>query len=453
MAERNRNWYQKLWSGVKREARWLMPGIGVKRWLLIILLGITMLAVGMAFVLLHIYRTAPDNWIQPIISLVSLQFLQRVMRAVVFGLIGLGLTGYGLWGLNRSLLRPFIQPGKPIIDAVTEYRRKEKGPRLVVIGGGHGLATLLRGLKSYTKNLTAIVTVADDGGSSGELRRNLGVLPPGDIRNCLTALSDDEELLTQLFQYRFSNETGLDGHSLGNLFITGLAEITGSFEEAIIESGRVLAVQGQVLPSTLMDVKLSAAIESLEKKRNLHIRGESTIPKTKGQVKRVWLEPNNPPAYPPAIQAILAADLILVGPGSLYTSILPNLLIPDLVQAIRASKAFKFYICNLASQPGETEGYNGGDHVATIEKHIGGRLFDLIICNNNKIGDLPDGTNWIEIDDNMERNYPLYQTDLLDEEHPWRHHSEKLAQVIMDIYFDRTGPLTDRDSSSQDLKG
>jgi uncharacterized cofD-like protein len=445
MSEEQQNWWNNFLQRLKREARWLMPGIGVKRWLLMILVGITMLAVGLSFILLNIYRTAPDTWVAPALRIISLAFLHRTVRAVIFGLVGLILTFVGMWGLNRSLLRPFIQPGKPIIDAVTEFRRKERGPRIVVIGGGHGLATLLRGLKGFTKNLTAIVTVADDGGSSGEIRRTTGILPPGDIRNCLAALSNDEELMTQLFQYRFSDETGLQGHALGNLLITGLAEITGSFEEAIVESGRVLAVQGQVLPSTLTDVRLVASVEEVQKKRNIKIRGESRIPKANGQVKRLYLEPDSPPAYPPAIQAILSADLIIVGPGSLYTSLLPNLLVPDIRQAIQASKGMKFYVCNLASQKGETEGYNGLDHVAAIEKHVGGRLFDLILCNNNYMADIPEDVNWVRVDGELERNYPIYQTDLLDVEHPWRHDSNKLANVIMDIYYDRTGPLTERE--------
>ena len=438
---------KKVSRVLKREARWLIPGIGVKRWMLIILVGITFLALGMAFLLINIYRTVPESTISSIIAFLSLQFLNRLLRALIFGLIGVGLVVYGFWGLNRSLMRPFIQPGKPIIDSVTAFRKRDKGPRIVVIGGGNGLATLLRGLKVFSKNLTAIVTVADDGGSSGELRKTMGVLPPGDIRNCLTALSDDEELLTQLFQYRFSDSTGLDGHSLGNLFITGLAEITGSFEEAIVESARVLAVQGRVLPSTLMDVHLAADIEVPEKEARVKVRGESKIPMAAGQVKRIWLEPSNPPAYPPAIQAILSADLLIIGPGSLFTSILPNLLVPDIVEAIKASKALKFYICNLATQPGETDGYSSGDHVYTIEKHVGGRLFDLILCNDRCEGGLPTGVDWVQLDENLERNYPLYLTDFSNDDNPWRHDSKKLAQVIMDIYFDRTGPLPERETT------
>lgn len=425
----------------KKELRWLIPGIGVKRWVLITLIGITLLAIGIAFVLIYIYRTVPESVTANLIAYASLQFLNRLLRALIFGVLGVLVTIYGIWGLNRALLRPFIQPGKKILDSVSAFRKKDKGPRVVVIGGGHGLATLIRGLKIYTKNITAVVTVADDGGSSGELRKNMGVLPPGDIRNCLAALSDDEELLTQLFQYRFSDSTGIGGHSLGNLLITGLAEITGSFEEAIIESGKVLAVQGSVLPSTLVDVHLCADIVVPEKTGRVKVKGESSISGTEGKVQRIWLEPDNPPAYPPVIQAILNSDMVIVGPGSLYTSIIPNLLVPDIVEAIKASRAMKIYICNLATQRGETDHYNSMDHISAIEKHVGGRLFDLVLCNEAREGDLPAGIDWVEMDPDIRNNYPLYMTDLADDESPWRHDSKKLAQVIMDIYQDKTGPL------------
>jgi len=242
---------------------------------------------------------------------------------------------------------------------------------VVVIGGGHGQATLLRGLKEYTHNITAIVTVADNGGSSGDLRRDLGVLPPGDIRNCLTALSSNEALLSQLFQYRFKSGSGLEGHALGNLLITALSEITGSFEEAVSESGRVLAIYGQVLPSTLTDVQLMGEIEDPETGKILRIDGESQLTNTPGKIKRVWLDPANTPAYPPTISAILTADLILIGPGSLYTSLLPNLLVGGLADAIQASRSQKYFICNVATERGETDGFSASDHLNVIEKHLG----------------------------------------------------------------------------------
>jgi|SRR5450759_4805670 uncharacterized cofD-like protein len=431
------------WQAMLQELRWLIPGIGVKRWLLLILAGTTLLGIGLAVFTLDVYRSAPDTWWLPVLSTLSLRFIDRPIRVLIFGTLGVGLVLSGIWGFNRTLLRPFIRPGKTVIEAVSDYRRRDRGPRIVAIGGGHGLSNLLRGLKAYTHNITAIVTVADDGGSSGELRRSMGILPPGDIRNCLAALSNDEALLTQIFQYRFATGDGLSGHTLGNLFISALTDITGSFEEAVAESGRVLAVHGQVIPATLHDVHLVADVEMADTKKRVQVSGESNIPKTAGKIKRVWLEPGNAPAFPPAIAAILSADLIIVGPGSLYTSLLPNLLVSDLAEAIRASRAIKFYVCNVATQPGETDGYSSTDHLYTLEKHVTGRLFDLIICNRRYDGLLPQGIGWVKTDPNLEENYAVYQADLIDEENPWRHDSTKLAQVINDLFYERTGPLAD----------
>ncbi len=438
-------WYRRLWGFIRLELRWLTPGLGVKRWLLLFLLGVTFLGLGLAMLVLDLYRTAPDTWWLPIFSAISLRFLDRTLRTIIFGLASAGLILYSTWGLNRALLKPFLRPGKHVVETVSDYRRRERGPRIVAIGGGTGLSSLLRGIKNYTTNITAVVTVADDGGSSGELRKNMGILPPGDIRNCLSALSDDEALLSQIFQYRFATGAGLNGHSLGNLFITALAEITGSFEEAVAESGRVLAVRGRVLPSTLHDVRLVADVELPKRKSEVLVKGESEITKAAGKVKRVWLEPSNPLAFPPAIQAILNADLILIGPGSLYTSILPNLLVPDLADALRASRALKFYVCNVASQPGETDGYTTGDHARTIENHLEGRIFDLLVCNNNFNGNLPVGVDWVRPESNLEQEYNVYSTNLVDAGNPWRHDSERLAQVLVDLFNERTGPLVSKE--------
>jgi len=445
MYSRNPKWSERLWKRFRQELRWLTPGLGVKRWIGLILIGTTFIGLGFAVIILDIYRTAPDVWWLPALSYLSLRFLIRPLRAIIFGGIGIAMILWGTWGLNRALLRPFIQPGKKIIESVSEYRKRERGPRVVGLGGGTGQSSVLRGLKSHTSNLTAIVTVADDGGSSGELRKTIGILPPGDIRNCLAALSDDEALLTQIFQYRFSTGAGLSGHTLGNLLITALADITGSFEEAVAESGRVLAVRGRVLPATLHDVKLVANIITGDTQSEVQITGESQITKKKGQIRRVWLEPSNPLAFPPAIQAILQADLIVVGPGSLYTSILPNLLVPDLADALRASRALKFYICNVATQPGETDGYSVGDHARTIERHLGGRLFDLIVCNNRFEGNLLPGLEWVRPEPDLQEKYAVYFADLINEESPWRHDSNKLSQTIMDLFYERTGPLVNRE--------
>jgi len=436
------SWFLRLTGNFRLHSRWLIPGIGVKRWLAVILAGTTLLGVALAILILDVYRTTPDTWWLPAFSAASLHFLPRLLRVAIFGLIGIGLVLSGIWGLNQSLMKPFIPQGRRVVDAVAGHRRLERGPRIVVIGGGHGMSTLLRGFKNHTNNITAIVTVADDGGSSGKLRQSLGILPPGDIRNCLAALSNDEALLTQLFQYRFPHgATGLDGHSFGNLFITALVEITGSFEEAIAESGRVLSISGRVLPSTLNDVRLVADVRLPYQQNEIRIEGESHIPESSGQVRRVWLEPNSPPAFPQAVQEILAADMIVIGPGSLYTSLLPNLLVPDIADAIRACRSFKVFICNLASQPGETDNYTCGDHIRALEEHSGSNLFDLIVVNKQNEGALPEGIEWVTIEDDLEADYSVYRADLVDTTYPWRHDSKKLAQILIDLLQERTGPL------------
>lgn len=422
---------------------WLAPGLGVKRWIVPILLGTTLLGVGVAVVILDIYRTAPETWWLPLLSAASLRSLERPVRAVIFGLAGISLTLWGIWGLNQALLAPFRRPGRRMLDELTVHRRRERGPRIVAIGGGHGLATLLRGLKAYSMNITAVVSVADDGGSSGRLRRTLGILPPGDIRNCLAALSSDEALLTQLFQYRFpGGDEGLQGHSFGNLFITALADITGSFEEAVVESGRVLSVHGRVLPATLHDVRLVADVALPNAVSEVRIIGESKIPEFSGQIHRVWLEPNNPPAYPQVIQALLSADIILIGPGSLFTSILPNLLVPDIASAIITSKALKIFISNVATQAGETDHFSCHDHVRVLMDHVGGKVFDLVLANAAQTGSLPESVEWVLADD-ADVDYSIHTADLLDNENPWRHDSQKLARVIMDLFEERTGPLVE----------
>ena len=435
-----RKWLDVLKKEAAGVLRWLAPGLGVKRWVFLLLLGVILLGVGVAYYLLDFYRTSASDELIPVLDVATLRFFPRIVRVLIFGGLGVGLILLGIWGLNRALVNPFLRPGARLVDEIAKFRRRERGPRIVTLGGGHGMSTLLRGLKSHTYNLTAVVTVADDGGSSGMLRQSLGILPPGDIRNCLAALSNDEALLAQLFQYRFSSDTGLGGHSFGNLFISALAEITGSFEEAVTESGRVLSIHGQVLPATLHDIKLVAEVRLPNTVNEIRVEGESRIPSMPGHVRRVVIEPNNPSAYPPVIQAILAADMIVIGPGSLYTSLLPNLLVPDLLAAIRSSKAMKAYVVNIATQRGETAAYTCSDHIRVFEQHVGPDLFDVIVYNNNYTGVLPNGIDWVKLDREAAM-YPVYGADVLDVERPWRHDSEKLADSLMDLLFERKGPL------------
>ena len=427
---------------LREAARWFAPGLGVKRWFLFIMAGITLLGIGFAMFLLDLYRTDSTNeTLLAILSYASLRFLPRVLRILIFGGIGLWLVGYGIVRLNRSLLRPYLRSGRILLDDLTNFRRRDRGPRIVAIGGGHGLASLLRGLKTWTRNLTAVVTVADDGGSSGRLRADFGILPPGDIRNCLAALSNDEQMLTQLFQYRFSGAGDLSGHSFRNLFITALADITGSFEGAVEESGRVLSVSGRVLPSTLHDVKLVADMQLPHTANQVRVEGESRIPQMAGRVSRIWLEPSDAPAYPPVLKAILNAEMIVIGPGSLYTSILPNLLVQDLLGAIRASRAVKVYVCNIATQSGETDLFSCYDHVRALEEHVGDNLFDVILCNSNYDGALNEDSHWVRADEKALADSRAFCTDLIHNTQPWRHDSAKLATALNDVLEEYSSPL------------
>jgi len=436
------SWLFRVKQWGRNELAWLRPGLGIKRWILLMIAGTALLGFSIAVVVLDIYRTVEQSWLTQILAFLSLRFLPRWLRFVLFSGSGALCIYFSTMGLSRNIIKPFMPQGAGVLDAIASYRRRVRGPNVVVLGGGSGLASILRGLKKHTANITAVVTMADDGGSSGELRRRIGTPPPGDIRNCMTALSDDEAMLTQIFRYRFGEEYNLNGHSLGNLFITALSDITGSFEEGIAEASRVLAITGQVMPATLQDVRLAAVKKTTSTSDSQVIRGESEITKTPGKIERVWLDPDKPQAFPPAIQAILAADLIIVGPGSLYTSILANVLVPDISRALKASKAMKFYVSNITSQPGETDGYTVGDHIKVLEKYLGSNIFDVIICNRYFSGiSLPEPLTWVTIDDNLSANYVIYPADLVAKDKPSRHDSDKLAQIVMDLFYERTGPL------------
>jgi len=363
--------------------RWLQPGLVVKRWVVTSGLGLLLALLGAAVWA----DLQPIYWSLSAIKWLLQEVTEVLPRGVTGPLVLLAGAALVLWGQSRSFgsIQQALAPdkGTALVDALAAQGRLNRGPNIVAIGGGTGLSTLLSGLKRYSSNITAVVTVADDGGSSGVLRRELGVQPPGDIRNCLAALSREEPLLTRLFQYRFRAGSGLEGHSFGNLFLSALTAITGSLEAAITASSRVLAVQGQVVPATTADVRLWAELENGER-----LEGESKIGKATSPIVRLGCTPERPPALPRALDAIANADLIVLGPGSLYTSLLPNLLVPELVAAISRSKAPRLYICNLMTQPGETDGLDVGGHLRAIEAQLASlgidqRLFTAVLAQED----------------------------------------------------------------------
>ncbi len=413
--------------------KWLYPGMHIKRWLLLLMLGVAIMGLGIAYILREAYVSYTFH---PVFYYLTLQFIPRFWRGIMFMVASMGLIFYALWHLNSSILSAVLPHKRDasLVSTIYLQRYLRRGPKIVAIGGGTGLSILLRGLKEYTGNLMAVVTVADDGGSSGRLRRELGVLPPGDVRNCIAALADAEPLMTRLFQYRFSDGSDLAGHSFGNLFIVAMSGVVGNFEEAIKQTSRVLAVRGQIVPSTLVDVTLEAKTED-EKT----IQGESNITGSNSRIKEVSLRPANPLACPEAIRAILDADMIVVGPGSLFTSVLPNLLVDGIKRAIMASSAVKVYVCNVATQPGETDGFDVADHVRILERHAGRGLFRYVLANNNIQESLPE--TWhsqpVRVDGGSSLKAHLMLTDVVSEENRYHHDPKKLATAIIRLYDDR----------------
>ena len=357
-----------------KQAGWLLPGLQVKRWFALIFVGAVLITVGILilFDLKPIYNTM--QFIQQIATQISTEWL-------AFGIVMIGAAIFfkGWQKTNLSILDIEDDRNNDVLlENLYKRRKLNRGPRIVAVGGGTGLSMLLSGAKNITNNLTAIVSVGDDGGSSGRLREEMGILPPGDIRHCITALADDEDLVNKLFKYRFTNGEGLEGHSFGNLFLTALYEITGDMVSAVRASSRVLSIRGRVLPATLDDMKLVAEMED-----GRIIHGESTIPEAHGKIKRLFTEPANCKALPDVIQAIRDAELIILGPGSLYTSVIPNLLVKEISEEIIKSKAKKIYVCNIMTQPGETDNYTVSDHLKALIQHAGSnKIVDAVLVND-----------------------------------------------------------------------
>ena len=356
--------------------RWLTPGIGVKRWLLVVFFGLLLLAMAFAHMLRQISRDfAPTGPSAAFIDLITLQFLPFELRGLIVGVVGVALVGFGAYRVLRVVTDPLRLPDadQPLVELIYQKRFLAKGPRIVAIGGGTGLSALLRGLKEHTSNLTAVVTVADDGGSSGVLRHELGIPPVGDIRNCIAALADAEPLMNELLQYRFPandglvgatrESPGLAGHAVGNLLLAAMTAIEGGdFEEGVRRLNRILAVRGQVVPVSAAPLTLHALTTAGDT-----IDGQSRIMRTEG-IERVWLTPDAVEASDDALAAIAEADLIVLGPGSLYTSVLPSLLIPSVRDAVLTAPATRLYVCNVATQEGETTGVDLSGHVVCADR-------------------------------------------------------------------------------------
>ncbi|MDP2912713.1 MAG: YvcK family protein [Candidatus Omnitrophota bacterium] len=398
--------------------KWLYPGMWVKRWILLSVLGVIMISMGFVMILLE---QAPKN---------------KTFAGIII-ILGILAVITGIKRIIKSFVAVFLPQGDDeLVEKIYQKRVLDRGPKIAVIGGGTGLSTLLHGLKLYTSNITAIVTVADDGGSSGRLRKDFGILPPGDIRNCLVALAEAEPLMSELFQFRFGEGTELSGHSFGNLFITAMTKVAGDFDVAIKESSKILAIRGRVLPSTLEKITLVA-----EHADGSETIGESSIPKAASPVRRIHLRPVNCKPTDEVIDAIKKADAIVLGPGSLYTSIMPNLLVGRIYQEIVSSKAIKIYICNVMTQKGETDDYKASDHLRTIVEHTGPGIVEYCIVNTASIPAemldkykteesspvVPDSENLKKLKCKVIEAHIIKTTGYV------RHDPDKLARLIVDL--------------------
>lgn len=421
-----------------RSRRWLALGIGVKRYLLIIFIGTVVLALALAMFLAFAYRTfdvpGPAG---TVVWYATLQFIEHPFREILVGIVGLSAALLGALMLGRSVLSVVVRPEENVAEILYQNRRLQRGPSIVAVGGGTGLGVLLRGLKERTNNITAVVTVADDGGSSGRLREEFGLAPPGDVRQCLAALADSESLMQEVMEYRFSRGKGLQGHSLGNLLIAAMADLNdGNFERGVDELSQVLRVRGRILPSTLSDVRLAAELDN-----GTIIRGESRIHSAGRPIQRVFIEPRHVSANGEAVKAMLGADMIVLGPGSVFTSVIPNLLVGDIATAVRASQAVKVYVCNVATEPGETDEFGPREHVRGFERHIGSNTFQYMLANSNLHVSLPanSGASLVECDpasqvEMLDTGVQVVLAEVVDSDSPQHHDSERLAAALMDLY-------------------
>jgi len=435
--------------------KWLYPGMRVKRWLALIPIGLAPVIVGV--IILVQLRTL--DYLDRLDAFFSETLRLRLDAPSVFVplglsliLLGLGVILAALIGVNRSIIGAIAPEQLPELSEVMHRRMAlSQGAKIVVIGGGTGLSTLLRGLKKHTSNLTAVVTMTDDGGSSGLLQRQMvgGILPPGDIRNCLVALADAEPLMQELFQYRFETtkaDDGLSGHSFGNLLIAAMADVTGDFERAVERTASILNIRGRVLPSTVESVVLVGEMAD-----GREVTGESSIAQDPSPIQRIKLCPDEPRPLPEVLQAIRQAEIIVMGPGSVFTSVIPNLLVKEIAQAVARSKALKVYVCNVMTQKGETDGYAASDHVKAVEEHVAPSLspkqhvFDYVLVNTARPSSellerySQSGAEFVtpDVEVMAARGYKAVKCSFISETAVGRHDSEKIARAILRLFAER----------------
>lgn len=427
--------------------KWLYPNLGVKRYFFLAVVGLFLVSAGLAVMSYGEALGYLEAQFREIIYTLTGKTPKSVVPAGVFTLIvGLFAIYLGLKNMLRSVISVLLPDNEDrILDVIYSRQHLKRGPRIVVIGGGTGLSALLNGLKEYTCNLTAIVTVADDGGSSGKLRREFGVLPPGDIRNCLEALAEKEDIMKDLFSYRFESGT-LEGHSLGNLLLVGLADQFGDFQKGVEQVGKVFALRGAVFPSTLSQVILEASFED-----GRSVTGESAIRNTPGKIRNLRLNPNDCTSPKEALEAIMNADLIVLGPGSLYTSVLPNLLVKNIREAIVDSKAPCVYVCNIMTEPGETDNYSVSDHLKAIVRHCGKGIVDAVLAAKEDFSPqvlgryAEEGGEPVKGDEGKVKKMGVqyFDSSFYTGEDVVRHNSKILAKEIMKVLF-RLKPVNER---------
>lgn len=423
--------------------KWLYPGMKFKRWLLLFAAGVMIVSLGIAVVFNYKYIDHIEEAIFRAVYLWSggYDYKYTAIAGLAMVATGASIMLVAAKFIIKSVITVLLpsNPSEKLVDLIYEKRMLGKGPAITVVGGGHGLSVLLRGIKQATSNVTAVVTVADDGGSSGRLRQDLGMIPPGDLRNCLVALADTEPLMEKLFQHRFEGSSELSGHSFGNLFIAAMTQVTGDVETALKESSKVLAVKGQVLPASKEFVRLDAIMED-----GTVVCGESQIPEAHKKIHRVKLYPEHAEAVQSSLDAIRNAEAIVLGPGSLYTSVIPNLLVEGIGDAICRSKAVKIYICNVMTQPGETDGYTASMHVKAIMDHAGRNAVDYVIVNSTPVPEdlkrkyAETGAYPVVVDDDAlnQLGVGIIKADLITSKDAIHHDPKKLCDSVMRVVYE-----------------